>query len=150
MRVRKVAIGAVSMLALGASVAEAQPTTTPAKTVQLPRAPGLECSVSAFGPSFEFVNRFIIMTYAGGTSCAGGRGVKTLRTWVEVQTPPPRHFIRITGTLRQINGVTANPVRISVRRQAFLGHGYRVVSQSTVQLNGVAVSATVAGNALAP
>jgi len=115
--------------------------TSPQKpvTVQMQPVPGLKCSVTEYGPSFDFVtgSGTGAIVYGGGVSCLNGVGIKTVNVYVQVRssTNPFEWFIKsstqvTTGPRRQ------NPARITVMNNAVRGHTYRVVATGTVTWNG--------------
>lgn len=132
--------GAMAATLALASAAEAQPSVQPSRSVQMPRKPTLECSVTAGGPAFAFGRNVIDMSYGGGVSCRGGVGFKVLKVRVQVAGSGPNRgrFFDVSGSQRTTTG-SGNPVRVNTSRQAFLGHGYRVVAQGSATIpNGFA------------
>jgi hypothetical protein len=164
MKTKAAVAGALGALAL-AGAAVAQPLVQPAKNVQMPRSPSLECSVTSGGPDFNFGQNVIDMSYGGGVSCKGGIGHKSLNVSVQVAGSGPNRgrFFTITGSQRSVAG-SSSPIRINVGREAVLGHAYRVVARGKVTFpNGFAgcslhvppacteaVSATAVGPLIAP
>ena len=119
-------------------------------TVQMPRVPGLSCSVTEYGPKFVFGSG-ITMNYGGGVSCAAGVGLKALHVYVEVQAHNnPREYFIVSGSRRRAGPVPINPLRISLARTVFLGHAYRVVAVATVTLDGKSTGAAAVSRTWAP
>jgi hypothetical protein len=144
----------ISTLALVGS-AEAQ-SMSPSRTVQMPRVSVLQCSVTEFGPRFFFgFKGHIDLSYGAGTSCKGGEGgnaaKKFLKTWVQVAGSGANRgrYFDVAGSTRAAVA-TANPVRISSAREAFLGHAYRIATEATAQRGDHITAAAVVGPMLAP
>lgn len=138
--VRKSLILAASLAAIGAAtaVAAAPPTWNsgysnwwpagfgyPPVTVQ---APGYPCSVTAYGPTFHSSASGWTQDYGGGTSCAGGVGVKTLTSYDQVLGQDGRTWYTIVGSTFTSGPTSSNPLRMVHRRPAYLGHVYRTVA----------------------
>jgi hypothetical protein len=90
-------------------------------------APGYPCSVTAYGPTFHSSSSGWTQDYGGGTSCAGGVGIKTLTIYDQVQGQDGHTWYTITGSRFTGGPINGNPLRLSGNRPAYLGHGYRTV-----------------------
>ena len=71
----------------------------PPVTVQ---ANGYPCSVTAYGPTFNFKGSNWNQNYGGGTSCNQGVGVKTLVVSDQVLGPDGHTWFTITATSRPL------------------------------------------------
>jgi hypothetical protein len=135
-RARALALASVAAMVASASAAPAADAAT-SSTAQLPGAP---CSVTAELPAPGET-----MSFRGGTSCAGGVGVKTIDV-------VPQVFKGSTGKALWFNislaghyqgPVAGNPLRLSGTRAAVAGHSYRVLVAARVVLpDGRVASAT--------
>jgi hypothetical protein len=148
-------IAAIAGTIAMAGSAEAQPVS-PSRTVQMPRVSVLQCSVTAFGPRFAFGFRgHIDLSYGAGTSCRGGEGGnaagKFLKVWVQVAGSGANRgrYFDVAGTTRT-SFSTANPVRLSSAREAFLGHAYRIAAEATAQRGDHITAGAVVGPTIAP
>jgi hypothetical protein len=94
-------------------------------TVQAPSYPS---SVTAYGPTYHSSSRGWTMDYGGGTSSAGGVGVKTLTISVQVLGQDGRTWYTITGSTFTAGPIAGNPLRTNGKRAAYLGHVYRTVA----------------------
>lgn len=90
-------------------------------------ASGYPCSVTAYGPTFRSRASVWTQAYGGGTSCAGGVGVKTL-TVVDQIRSPAGHWLTIAGSGVAVGPAKGNPLHAIRSRAAVLGHVYRVVA----------------------
>lgn len=97
----------------------------PPVTVQ---AKGFPCSVTVYGPTFNFKGSVWNQNYGGGTSCAGGVGEKTLTIYDQVLGPDGRTWFTITGSTFTAGPTNVHPLRMIRNRSAFLGHAYRAVA----------------------
>lgn len=128
------------ILAVAGSLALAGPAVaTQSVTKQLP---GMPCSVTS---SYTFYLSARAMNYAGGVSCAGGAGQKTLNVVPQVYNVvngKPLWF-NISLASRYQGPAPVNPLRLSATRAAVIGHVYRVLAYGRVTLpNGKTASAT--------
>ena len=98
----------------------------PPVTVHAPGYPS--CSVTAYGPTFHSRASGWTQDYGGGTSCAGGIGVKTLTISAQVLGQDGRTWYTITGSRFTAGPTKGNPLRMIRNRPAFLGHAYRTVA----------------------
>lgn len=97
----------------------------PPVTVQ---ASGYPCSVTAYGPTFNFKGSVWNQNYGGGVSCAGGVGDKTLTIYDQVLGPDGRTWFTISGSTFTAGPTSVHPLRMIQNRAAFLGHAYRAVA----------------------
>jgi hypothetical protein len=93
-------------------------------------APGYPCSVTAYGPTFNFAGGDWTQNYGGGTSCSGGIGVKTLTVSAQVLGQDSRTWYTIAGSTFTVGPSSGNPLRARRTRAAYLGHGYRTVAKA--------------------
>jgi hypothetical protein len=106
----------------------------PPVTVQ---ANGYPCSVTAYGPTFNFKGSNWNQNYGGGTSCNQGVGVKTLTVSDQVLGPDGHTWFTISGSTFTAGPTSGNPLHAIRNRPAFLGHVYRdVVTAKLVVPNG--------------
>lgn len=91
-------------------------------------ASGYPCSVTAYGPTFNFNASGWNQYYGGGTSCAGGVGRKTLTVYDQVMGQDGHTWFTISGSAVTAGPSTANPLRSIRNRTAYLGHAYRTVA----------------------
>ena len=130
---------AMSLLILAGGSADAL-AARPSTTKQLP---GVPCSVTA---SFTQGNGDRTMSYAGGVSCAGGIGQKTIDVVPQVfNNVNGRPLWFSIGAAGLYQGPTpSNPLRLSAVRAAVAGHVYRLLVYAHVALpDGRSSSATV-------
>jgi len=92
------------------------------------QAHGYPCSVTAYGPTFNFKGSVWNQNYGGGASCAGGVGEKTLTIYDQVLGPDGRTWFTITGSTFTAGPTLVHPLRMIRNRSAFLGHAYRAVA----------------------
>jgi hypothetical protein len=121
------------ILAIAVSLALATPAAaTQSVTKQLP---GVPCSVTA---SYTFFLSARAMSYAGGVSCAGGVGQKTLNVVPQVLNASGGKRVWFTLSLAGVyQGPTpTSPLRLSASRAAVVGHVYRVLAYGRVTLPG--------------
>jgi hypothetical protein len=86
------------------------------------------CSVTAYGPTFNYKGAVWNQNYGGGTSCIRGIGRKSLTIFDQVLGPDGRIWFTINGSTFAAGVTNANPVRVIRNRPAFLGHLYRTVA----------------------
>lgn len=91
-------------------------------------ADGYPCSVTAYGPTFRSRSHRWTQHYGGGTSCAGGVGVKTLTIYDQVMGHDNRTWYTISGSTFTAGPTSVNPVHMIRYRRAYLGHAYRAVA----------------------
>jgi hypothetical protein len=145
----------LALLVFGTDIALANYVYDPQKpvTVQMHRVADLQCSVTEYGPKFDFVNGFSTggLVYGGGVSCLNGIGIKTVNIYVQVRssTNPFQWFVK-SGTLVTTGPRRQNPARLTVMKNAVRGHTYRIVATGTVTWNGHAVAATATSEAWTP
>ena len=70
-----VVLGCLGPLALAGVASASSGLPQPSTTRQLP---GVPCSVTAYGLAFSGQGKNLSMNYAGGLSCSGGTGQKTI------------------------------------------------------------------------
>jgi hypothetical protein len=130
---------ALAVLAASAGAASAQAPTWnsgyngwwpggfgfPPVTVQAHNYP---CSVTAYGPTFNFTASSWNQNYGGGTSCGHGVGQKTLTISDQVLGPDGHTWFTITGSTFTSAPTHGNPVHMIRNRAAFLGHAYRTIA----------------------
>lgn len=99
----------------------------PPVTVQ---AANWRCSVTAYGPTYGTKPGNWFMHYGGGTSCASGIGLKSLTVYVQTigTLNGKPHWYTVFGTGLTSGPTTAVHLQRSNTREAYLGHGYRVVA----------------------
>ena len=119
---------------------------TPVTTLQLPRVPTLQCSVSADGPQF-LGSRGQGIAYGGAISCLHGVGIKTLNVWVVVQGPNGSFYVK-QGTYGTTGPRRQNPTWIGLMpggnsTPLVAGHRYRVVAEALVTWEGHSTSGTI-------
>lgn len=92
------------------------------------------CSVTAYGPTYGTKPGNWFMRYGGGTSCADGIGVKSLTVYVQTigKLRGRPHWFTVWGTGLTSGPTTAVHLRRIGTREAYLGHGYRVVAVATL------------------
>ena len=95
--------------------------------------PGVPCSVTS---SFTFPLSASAMSYAGGVSCAGGVGQKTLNLVPQVQKVVNGTSLWFTISLagRYQGPTPVNPLRLNADRAATIDHVYRVLAYGRVSL----------------
>lgn len=97
------------------------------------RAPGYgSCSVTAYGPTFHSDASGWAQDYGGGTSCAGGIGVKTLTISDQVLGQDGRTWYTISGSNVTAGPTKTNPLRMLRNRAAYLGHVYRTLAVASL------------------
>jgi hypothetical protein len=130
---------ALAVFALGAAAASAEVATWNSGfngwwpggfgysplTVQASAYP---CSVTAYGPTFNFKGPVWNQNYGGGTSCAGGVGEKTLTIYDQVLGPDGRTWFTISGSTFTGGPTSVHQFRMIQNRPASLGHAYRTVA----------------------
>ena len=92
------------------------------------QAKGYPCSVTAYGPTFNFKGPVWNQNYGGGVSCAGGVGEKTLTIYDQVLGPDGRTWFTISGSTFTAGPTNVHPLRMIRNRSASLGHTYRAVA----------------------
>lgn len=128
------------ILVLAGSLAFATPASATQSTTR--QLPGVPCSVTA---SYTFFLSARAMGYAGGVSCAGGIGQKTLDVVPQVLNSSGGKRVWFNLSLAAVyQGPTpVNPLRLGSSRAAVLGHVYRVLAYGRVILaNGKTAWAT--------
>jgi hypothetical protein len=119
------------LLAVTAALLLATPAWgTQSVTKQLP---GVPCSVTS---SYTFYLSARAMGYAGGISCAGGVGQKTLNVVPQVLNTSAGRRMWFTISLAAVyqGPIAINPLRLSASRAAMVGHVYRVLTYGRVTL----------------
>jgi hypothetical protein len=102
-------------------------------------AHGYECSATAYGPTFHSPSGKWSQDYGGGTSCTAGVGTKSFTVSDQVLGQDGRTWYTISGSTFTGGPITGNPLRMRMRRAAYLGHEYRtVVTAKLVVPNGYA------------
>jgi hypothetical protein len=91
-------------------------------------APGYPCSVTAYGPTFHSHSSGWTQDYGGGTSCAGGVGIKTLTISDQVLGQNGSTWHTVTGSTFTNGPTSGNPLHMIRTRSGFLGHVYRTVA----------------------
>jgi hypothetical protein len=92
------------------------------------QAHNYSCSVTAYGPTFNFNAAGWNQRYGGGTNCAGGVGRKTLTIYDQVLGPDGHTWVTITGSSFTAGPINDGPLRTIGQRPAYLGHVYRTVA----------------------
>ena len=107
------------------------PVTVPAKNYQ--------CSVTAYGATFNSHRTGWTQHYGGGVSCAGGVGMKSLTISDQVLGQDRHTWYTISGSTVKAGPTGHNPLRLIRTRSAFRGHAYRVLATTRLVVpNGYA------------
>jgi hypothetical protein len=136
-------LGGLGSLALAGVASASSSLPQPSTTRQLP---GVPCSVTAYGIAFAGQGTNVSMNYAGGLSCSGGVGQKTIDVVPEVFNVVNGHKLWFSiGAAGLYQGPTpANPLRVSGSTSAVTSHIYRLVVFARVTMpNGHAASTMV-------
>jgi hypothetical protein len=80
------------------------------------------------GPTFNYTAGAWNQNYGGGTSCAGGVGLKSMTIYAQVLGPDGHTWFTITGSTFRTAPISGNPLRMIRNRAAFLGHVYQAVA----------------------
>lgn len=96
------------------------PVTVPAKNYQ--------CSLTAYGATFNSHRTGWTQHYGGGVGCTGGVGMKSLTISAQVLGQDRHTWYTISGSTFKAGPTGHNPVRLIGTRSAFLGHAYRVLA----------------------
>lgn len=140
---RVVLLGCLGSLALAGVASASTGLPQPSTTGQLP---GVPCSVTAYGLAFSGQDKNVSMNYAGGLSCSGGTGQKTIDVVPQVFNVVNGHQLWFSiGAAGLYQGPTpANPLRVSGSASAVASHIYRLVVFARVTMpNGHTASTTV-------
>jgi hypothetical protein len=148
-------LAGLGLLLFGTDFALANYVYNPQKpvTVQMHQVADLRCSVTEYGPKFDFVNGYATggLIYGGGVSCLNGIGSKTVTIYVQVRSSknPFQWFVK-SGTMVTTGRRRQNPARLTVMKNAVRGHTYRIVATGTVTWNGHAIAANATSEAWTP
>ena len=121
-----VVLGCLGSLALAGVASASGGLPQPSTTRQLP---GVPCSVTAYGLAFSGQGKNLSMNYAGGLSCSGGTGQKTIDVVPQVFNVVNGHQLWFSiGAAGLYQGPTpASPLRVSGSASAVASHIYRLV-----------------------
>jgi hypothetical protein len=128
---------AAAMLAVPATASAAQaPTPTTTTQAQLPPGTNYNCSVTAFGPTFE-TTLVAVQTYQAGTACSKeGASSVYKQVTADLQLRNGNTWFSVTKTAISSGGLSrTNPVRTPYSGWTYVtGHVYRVVAFSTLEV----------------
>ena len=140
---RVVVLGCLGSMALAGVASASSGLPQPSTSRQLP---GVPCSVTAYGLAFSGQGNSLSMKYAGGVSCSGGTGQKTIDVVPQVFNVVNGQQLWFSiGAAGLYQGPTpANPLRLSGSVSAVASHIYRLVVFARVMMpNGRTASTTV-------
>ena len=86
------------------------------------QAHGYPCSVTAYGPTFNFKGSNWNQNYGAGASCAGGVGQKSLTVSDQVLGADGHTWFTISGSSFTAGPTSGNPLHALRNRHAVLGH----------------------------
>ena len=138
---RLVVLGCLGSLALAGVASASGGLPQPSTTKQLP---GVPCSVTAYGLAFSGQGKNLSMNDAGGLSCSGGTGQKTIDVVPQVFNVVNGHQLWFSiGAAGLYQGPTpANPLRVSGSASAVASHIYRLVVFARVTMPDGRTSST--------
>jgi len=99
------------------------------------QVPGVPCSLGQNGLVFTVVNSSYVMNYGGFSGCGTTAGKRSLTICAQVvnRINGKDVWFTISGSCLSQGPASANPLRLSTARTAYLGHGYRIMVATTVQ-----------------
>jgi len=108
--------------------------------------PGIQCSVSTFGPQFVSTGQGSYNAWwGGGTSCAGAVGTRSLNVVLQILGSDQKTWYQKGGQNFTVNQAHRNPLQIITLVGVKPGHAFRVVAAAKDTWHGVANAAAVIG-----
>lgn len=115
------------------------------------RVPGTSCTLLQDGLTFTLVNGSYVVDYGASTLC-GRAAVRSVTACVQVvnRSSGRSVWFTVSGSCVSTGPIGADPAKVTSARTAYLGHGYRIATKTTVTQGTVTRSATVYSAAAGP